>query len=473
MNVFSRGVRNAFRNGIRAGAIIGMLGLSIGLALSMLLAHKAVGQRIASVQGSVGNVITVAPAGIRGFNGGGNPLTTDDLANVSKAAHVTSIDMALNDRLAGDDTNLVPAIDAGSFGQRQFRIERGSDSGGAVEFHSDGAAPADVSSFKLPIIVLGASNPLNADSAATGGSLKLTSGKSFDGTKDATVALVGKSLAEKNNLSVGSTFTGYSGTTITVSGIFDTGNTFSNNQIVMPLPTVQRLSQQTKAVTAATVHIDSATNLDRATSDVKTILGDKADVSNQADSVKTTLDSLHSIQTVSLFSLIGATVSGAVIILLTMIMIVRERRREIGVLKAIGGSNVRVISQFGIEALTLTVLGAVIGIIIGSLGATPVTKMLINNKQAETTNSDTFSSGPVGGGSGPVMIRSTGGGPRGFAARFDKNSAVQGLRNLKANVDGSVLLYGLGGALIVAAIGSMAAAALIAKVRPADVMRAE
>ena len=58
------------------------------------------------------------------------------------------------------------------------------------------------------------------------------------------VALIGNSLATKNNLSVGSTFTAYNSTTIKVVGIFDAGNTFGNNQVIMPLATVQTLSGQ-------------------------------------------------------------------------------------------------------------------------------------------------------------------------------------------------------------------------------------
>ena len=72
MNTITRGIRNAFRNGIRASAIIGMLSLSIGLALSMLLANQAVGQKIENVQKSIGTTITITPAGIRGFKGGGD-----------------------------------------------------------------------------------------------------------------------------------------------------------------------------------------------------------------------------------------------------------------------------------------------------------------------------------------------------------------------------------------------------------------
>jgi putative ABC transport system permease protein len=460
MNVVSRGIRNAFRNGIRTVAIVGMLGLSIGLSLAMLLAHQAIGQKITSVQKSVGNTITVAAAGIRGFDGGGNPLTASDLDGVKLLSHVTGIDESLSDRLSSDGTNLQSAIDAGSFGKRQFRIESGNSSSGPVQVFGDGSGGD--ASFKPPISAVGASNALGGVQAASGSSVNLTSGTTFDGTKDALVALVGKSLADKNNLVVGSTFTAYS-QTFTVSGIFDAGNTFSNNEVIMPLPTVQRLSSQSGAITQATVHIDSAVNLDSTTKAISAKLGSKADVTNDADTTKSTLSSLQNIQNVSLFSLVGAAATAAVIILLTMVMIVRERRREIGVLKAIGGSNLRVMSQFMVESITLTVLAAVIGIIIGSVAATPVTKLLANN-----SNNNDETSLSASGDSKPVVVRSGG-----LGARFKANSVTQGAKNLKANVNGSVVAYGLGSAVLIAVVGSTAAAGLIAKVRPAEVMRAE
>jgi len=459
MNVFSRGVRGAFRNGIRAWAIIGMLGLSIGLALSMLLAHQAVGQRIGSVQSSVGNTITITPAGIRGFAGGGEPLTVDQIAKIKATAHITTTDQVLTDRLNSDGINLQSAIEAGSFGRRQFRMENG----GTARSEDPAAPPA---TFTPPITILGASAPLSADTTASGGKLTLSSGQSFDGTKDAAVALVGTTLAKKNNLQVGATFTAY-GTTFTVDGLFNAGNQFANNQVIMPLPTVQRLSNQAGAVTTVTAHLDSSVNLDSTTSALQTALGDKADVSTQADQVKTTLASLQSIQKVSLFSMIGATATASVILLLTMIMIVRERRREIGVLKAIGASNVRVMLQFGAEALTLTILGAVVGMVIGSLGATPVTALLVNNSNSNSTSDTTGRTIRFDAGTSPSLA---GGGLR---ARLEGNGTVRGLRNLQANVDGTIVLYGLLGALVVGSAGSMVAAAFIAKVRPAEVMRAE
>lgn len=463
MNIFSRGVRNAFRNAIRAGAIIGMLGLSIGLSLAMLLANKAVGQKIENIQANVGNTITVTPAGIRGFMGGGDPLNLGDITAIKKLSHVTSVDQSLSDRLSSDGTNLESAIEAGSFGKRQIQIERNQSS--AVESNSSASNQdfntPSMGEMKPSIMVVGSTNPLGGATTITGGEAELTSGKAFDGTKDEAVALVGKDLASKNNLKVGSKFTAYS-TEFTVAGIYDTGDTFSNNQVIMALPTVQRLSEQEGAVTSATVHIDSAVNLESTTKAISSKLGDDASVTNDAERTKSTLGSLENIQNVSFFSLIGASVTASAILLLTMVMIVRERRREIGVLKAIGGSNLRVMGQFAIESLTLTSASALIGIIIGSIAATPVTKLLANN--SSTSTSQTMQMGQGGPGNGNAG---------GFRARIENNSVAQGVKNLQANVDASVLVYGLGGALLIAAIGSTAAAGLIAKVRPAEVMRAE
>ena len=118
MNIFTRGIRNAFRNTIRTFSIVVILGLSLGLALTMLIAHQAVGQKIKSVEGSVGNTVTIDPAGERGFSGGGNPLTTAEINKVASLAHVSSIDETLSDRLTTSNTNLQSSITAGSLGRR-------------------------------------------------------------------------------------------------------------------------------------------------------------------------------------------------------------------------------------------------------------------------------------------------------------------------------------------------------------------
>jgi len=449
VNSITRGIRNAFRNSIRTLSVVIILALTIGLALAMSIARSAVTTKVSSVKSSIGNTITVSPAGARGFEGGGEPLTEAELAKVSSIAHVTGVQKILNDRLTSSNTTLQSAVDAGSLGSRNSS-NNGQTFTPAPDFTSRRSSESGTVSFTPPVTIIGTNNPSAISTTAGGGSFTLKSGEAYGAQSTDNVALVGATLATKNSLTVGSTFTAYS-TTIKVVGIFDAGNTFSNNQVMVPLATLQTLSSQTGQVSSATIAVDSVENTDAVTSSVKTALGTAADVTNSAEEAKTTLEPLENIKKVSLFSLIGAVGAGAIIILLTMIMIVRERRREIGVLKAIGASNFVIVKQFMAEACTFTVLSAVVGLGIGVVAGQPLTKMLVSDSTSGTNQTQ----------------RAPG---RGFARL---GGVRTNLNDIKASVGLETLGYGLGAALIIATFGAAASALLIAKVRPAEVMRSE
>jgi putative ABC transport system permease protein len=461
MSPISRGIRNAFRNTIRTFSIVIILGISVGLSLSMLVARQAVQDKINTVKSSIGNTIAVSPAGLRGFEGGGEALTADDLAIVSKITNVTSIAETLSDRLTPTNTSLQSAIDAGSLGNRAQ-----SNSGVGFEAPPSGEVPMKTDSsssttgmtqitrtFTPPVTIIGV-NDATSTTIYGGDSVTFTSGEAIDATKDENVAVIGKSIAEKNSLVVGSTFTAY-GKDIKVVGIYDTGNTFSNNGVIMPLVTLQRLSDQTGAITSATVTVNSVDNIDGAVTAIKIALSTKADVVSNQASAKTAIEPLESVKTISTYSLFGALGAGAVIILLTMMMIVRERRREIGVMKAIGSSNSKTILQFVSEAVTLTFLGLIVGTFIGIAAAQPITNVLVKNSSSSTASSQR----------GPGM----GMGRLGSAT----STALQSVKNVQASVGLSTVAYGIAIAFLIAVIGSAAPAYLISKVRPAEVMRAD
>jgi putative ABC transport system permease protein len=453
MSTISRGVRNSFRNPIRTGGVTVILGLSVGLALVMLLSLKAVQNRIDTVKASIGNTITVSPAGARGFDGGGEPLTQAQVDSLKSVAHVTQVTSTVSDRLTPTtDTSLASAIDPGTLGNR-FR-----NRGLGTQTNPGAGAPATSSgatrSFSIPIMVTGVTTVTPAALNAT--SIKLVAGATLDGSKASNTAEVGQTLATKNNLTVGSTFTAYSGTKFTVVGIYDAGNTFANAGLLIPISTAQVLSGQAGQVSNGTVTVDSVTNLDATVTSIKAKLGTAADVTSDQTTATTAIAPLESIRTVSLYSLIGALAAGAVITFLTMLMIVRERRREIGVLKAIGASNFKITSQFVAEAFTLTLLGSVIGLIGGIVLSNPILKLLVTSNAA--------TSPAVGAGGG-----------RGFGRAFGavSNFGTRSLSTLTTTIGLDVLLYGLAAALIIAFVGSALPAWLIAKVRPAEVMRGE
>lgn len=460
MNVLTRGTKNALRSPIRSGAIVLMLAISIALILVMLAARTSVTAKIHEVKAATASLITVTPAGIQGGQGGGDPLTSEQVASISNTEHVTKVVSTLTDQLGTDDTNLTPSATLGRFGERMQRFENSSGSStDAIPMPptSDNDSTAQTRTPPQPrTTVTGTTDPNSL--ATDGGALTLTSGSTIDGNSNELVALVGSNLAEKNSLKIGDTFTAY-GKTVTISGVYQTGNDFADNGIIMPLTTVQTLTEQSGSVLTATVTVDSSENVASTVTALKSTLGDSADVSSASDRTAASLTSLESINSLTLVGVIGAAIAGGVIILLAMIMIVRERRREIGVIKAIGGTNAKVITQFMIEAITLTFIGATIGIVLGVLTSGPLTKALVTTSETSTPSSQAAGRGGM---------RMMGGGPVGVLRQAQTN-----LNDITGTLSPAVFASAIGITFLIAIFGSAVPAWLIARVRPAEVLRTE
>lgn len=464
MNVVTRGVKNAIRSPLKSGAIVLMFAISIALILSMLVARGSVIAKINEVKATAGTAITIQPAGVMGGMGGGDPLTTEQIATIKSTANVSSITSSLTDQLGTSDTNLTSSLELGAFGARMQRFESsGSTTTPAITETGDGTTTEETTRpARTPRITV--TGTTNANSVSTsGGALTISSGKAFDGASSENVALVGATLATKNSLTVGSTFTAY-GQTITVVGIYTTGNAFQDSGIIMPLTTVQTLTDQAGAVTSVAATVNSSDNVASTVTALKSTLGDKADITSQAEQAATSVESLQGIASLTLAGVIAAAGAGALIVLLAMILVVRERRREIGVIKAIGGSNAKVISQFIIEGLTITVIGAIIGLGLGVAVSGPMTTSLVTNSQNSTTTTQV--AGPGAGGQGRM-----GGFGGGFANA--RNQLNTNLTQVTASLTPQIFAAAVGITLLIALLGSAIPAWLTARIRPAEVLRTE
>ncbi|MDF9752997.1 FtsX-like permease family protein [Arthrobacter sp. ES3-54] len=474
MSVLARSVGNAFRNKVRTAAVVAVLAVAIGLALAMLVANQAVTGKVAELNASVGTVLTVNPAGGQGFEGGGEPLTSAQATTAAAVPNVSSVvgTKALRLRNAAEiaaeaasgrtgqggpggqsatsvTTSLTAAVDAGTLGNRN-QASTGTTGSTASGTGTTAAAPA----FSLPITATG----IGAEVDSTGKALQLTQGTGLGNyTAASTGALLGTTLAEKNGLKVGSTFT-IQEKTFTVQGLFDAGTAFGNNALYVTLPTAQTLAALPDELSTMIVTVNSMENVDAAKTALQAALGSgKADVTQGQRNLETAVSSLDSVKNISFIAFVAALGTAGLIILLIMVMLVRERRREIGVLKAIGAPNRTIGLQFVLEALVLVALGSVVGAAVASLASGGIASALISS-----SSSTTAATGQRGG---PGGFPGGQGGPLGGASQL--------LTSVTASASPGVIAAGIAAVFGVAIIGALVPALLTARIRPIEVLRGE
>jgi putative ABC transport system permease protein len=157
------------------------------------------------------------------------------------------------------------------------------------------------------------------------------------------------------------------------------GSTFGlirDDQILVPLTTAEhvltgRLNQVSQIVIKAT----SSDTMDLTTSDVTNILLQRHNIDDPATAdftVTNQNDTLAALSSVTgtftlLLGAIGgiSLLVGGIGIMNIMLVSVNERTREIGIRKAVGARRGDILNQFLIEAVALTGLGGVIGILLG------------------------------------------------------------------------------------------------------------
>ncbi len=224
----------------------------------------------------------------------------------------------------------------------------------------------------------------------------------------------------------------------------------------MPIAAVQTLTSQPGDASSVIAKVDSSDNVDSTIASIKSTLGSSTvDITSEAQQAAASVSSLSAISGLALAGVIGAAIAGAVIVLLAMVMIVRERRREIGVIKAIGGTSRKVVGQFVTEALTLTIIGAVIGLSLGVIASGPMTSSLVSSQSASTSTSAI-----QGGGAGPVFRR-------------EFNQLNTNLTKIQSSLTPQVFVASIGITLLIAIIGSAVPAWFISRIRPAEVLRSE
>ena len=236
----------------------------------------------------------------------------------------------------------------------------------------------------------------------------LTSGrtlKASDASSD--VAVIDSSYAKSASLKVGSAVT-LASTKFTVVGIVSEPASDSSADVYVPLARAQALSSMAGKVNTIYVAADSSSAISAVQKEIqKAVPG--STVTTSADLASEVTGSLSSASTLA--NNLGKWLAIAVLIaafllasLLTMSAVSR-RVREFGTLKALGWRSRRVIGQVMGESVAMGIIGGVVGIGLGFLGAKIV---------EHVSPSLTASLGPTTGSATPGGARTFGGGGGGF-----------------------------------------------------------
>lgn len=158
---------------------------------------------------------------------------------------------------------------------------------------------------------------------------------------------------------------------LTSSGSTTAGS--KDDRIIIPFTTAQRL-MKTKIITNFYATADSAKTVDKAKYTLESYLYSltKDETSYSVFSESAVLSTMASVTNTLSLMLGGiACISllvGGIGIMNIMLVSVSERTREIGVRKAIGAKRRDIMVQFLIEAMTISILGGVFGIVMGWAG---------------------------------------------------------------------------------------------------------
>lgn len=242
------------------------------------------------------------------------------------------------------------------------------------------------------------------------GSNKIIEGEFFDNDSTENVIIISSDLADENSISVGDIITFYSDSDtdttfeFTVVGIYedssDNSDNFTNmnamvssNQIYTTVSALENILSYKDTVgnnISAKYYLTSSDDLESFEAEVREKgLSDNYSINNNLDSILSTLEPIQNISNFSLtFLVIVCVVAMIVIGILTMINI-RDRKYEIGVLRAIGMSKLKVMAQLLIEITIVTIIAIILGLGIGKIVSQPVTNAMLSSEIEKYTEEQT------------------------------------------------------------------------------------
>lgn len=343
--------------------------------------------------------------------------------------------------------------------------------------------------------VTGVADLSMADDFSTG-TAKIVDGEMItEADNGSTNVVIEKTLAEANSLSVGDKFkiTSPDDETktyeLTVKGIYETsssgdsmGMMFNFMNPVNTLYTSYTFANTLKGETS-TDTIDSAVYTLEDPKEMtafvkkaeKLIDTDKFSIQTNDQAYQQMLQPLNNVASFAKNIVILVAIAGIIILTLIVMLTIRERRYEIGVLLSMGESRVKIILQFFSEIIICMIVALVIASFSGNIVGNVVGQQLIT-QQTTSTQTDTNTNQPGGnnqaggnqpGGNAPTGNR--GGGKMGALGAGSTETAAK-IDKLNIKVQPKELLWLTGLGIIISFVSILLSSVGILRLQPKKIL---
>ncbi|AEO06491.1 ABC transporter permease [Listeria monocytogenes] len=318
------------------------------------------------------------------------------------------------------------------------------------------------------------------------GTSELTSGVAITSAdKDKNVAMVEENLAEENDWKVGDSFTvtssdGNTKVTLKIVGIYKTTDSGSDmaqnfsflnpyNKVYVPYTVANTIkgSNYKNTVDSAVYTMDDAANIsafEKEAKKVDSIDWDTFKLDANDTLYQQMIGPINSVASFSKNVVYIVSIAGALILGLLVMMQVRDRKYEMGVLLAIGEKRGKLIAQFFVEILIVALVSFGLAAASSHYVAQLAGNQLLAQQNSSTneTTTSTENRGPGGGGQG---------GPGGFGesvSNLTKNTEQIKELDIQVTLEDMLKMGGIG--IGIAFISVLLPAALVLRMNPKTIL---
>ena len=311
------------------------------------------------------------------------------------------------------------------------------------------------------------------------GTNKIISGEMFTNKSEDNVIVISSDLASENDLEVGdkvkfydpddedTTFEFeiigiYEDTSVSNDENFMNMNAMnSQNQIYTTVNAIKTIigDDTTNSITAK-YYLNSSTDIDVFTKEVREKgLSEYYKINDNLDTILETLEPIQNVSSFSITFLIIILIVGGLVMGIINMINIRERKYEIGVLRAIGMNKFKVCLQLISEIFIVAIISLVIGTTIGCAISQPVTNKMLESEINSYTEEQENIENNFGG--------------RNFNRKGfeEKNKDVDYVTDLKVNVDLITIIELFGVSIFLTVISGAISVIFINKYEPNKILQ--